>query len=123
MIDVTLNGIITLTRGDNAIIPLSISVSDPLYPEQDYYVLKGDDAVYFGIMFPNQLFENAVIRKKYTKEDMNDNNEIPISLIPEDTENLPSGDYYYQIKLKKDNEEDPKEVTTIVEKTFFHLID
>lgn len=122
MIDVTLNGIITLTRGDNALIPLSISESDPLYPEQEKYILKGDDAVYFGVMFPNQDFKDAVIRKKYTKEDMTETFDIPIRFEPEDTENLPKGDYYYEIKLKKDNEE-VKEVTTIVEKNFFHLID
>ena len=122
MIDVTLNGIITLTKGDNAIIPRVISNGDPLYPEQEQYILKGDDAVYFGVMFPNQDFANAVIRKKYTKEDMTEDYVIPISFEPEDTENLPSGDYYYEVKLKKDNE-DVKETTTIVEKTFFHLID
>lgn len=122
MIDVTLNGIITLTRGDNATIPLVISDCDPLYPEQTRYELKGDDAVYFGVMFPNQDFKNAVIRKKYTKEDMTEDFEIPIRFEPEDTENLPKGDYYYEIKLKKDNEE-VKEVTTIVEKTIFYLID
>ena len=85
MIDVTLNGIITLTRGDSATIPLSISNGNRLYPEQEEYVLKGNDTVYFGLMFPNQPFKDAVIRKVYKKEDMDDNNEIPIRFEPEDT--------------------------------------
>ena len=123
MVDVTLNGIITLTRGDSATIPLSITDGDRLEKEPTKYILKDDDTVYFGMMRPNQPFKDAVIRKTYKKEDLDENDDIPITFRPEDTENLPSGMYYYEIKLRKGNVEETCEVSTIVEKTIFYLID
>ena len=49
-------------------------------------------------MIPGQLFENAVIKKKYTKNDVNKNGDIIISFTPEDTVYLDPGKYFYEIK-------------------------
>ena len=43
-------------------------------------------------------FENALVRKKYTKENLNEDNNVLISFNSEDTENLLPGKYFYEVK-------------------------
>lgn len=118
MITKSLNGIITLVRGDDAIIPLEINVGTELYPEK--YILSDNDYVYFGMMFPNQPFKDAVIRKKYSVDDVDESGNVIIRLDASDTECLPSGLYYYEAKLFRG---DTQTTGTIVNKTIFYLID
>ena len=66
MFNITNDGIITLSRGDYVQIPLFINKGTDLIPVR--YELKDTDIVYVGICLPNQPFENAVIRKRYDKD-------------------------------------------------------
>ena len=72
-----------------------------------------------GIPESNLAFENALVRKTFTHEDLNENGDIVIRFI--DTKFLQPGNYYYQIKAKiiKDGEE---LINTIVKKTSFVLL-
>ena len=126
-----INNIVVMTRGDTFTFDLTIyddSESDGRYK------LKGNDALYLGIMDPGQPFEVALVRKKFTVDNCDAMGNLVICLEPEDTIDLCPGTYYYAIKLKMDHEfidpitneptgEYVNDVTTIVNKTKFFIID
>lgn len=113
------NNMIELTRGDSARYPLFINMGTDLYPMR--YKLGERDELYLGIMEPNQPFECALVKKKYTNADIKLDNcdNILIKIEPEDTVALIPGKYYYQIKLRKYTEYDDYDVITIIDKTEF----
>lgn len=121
------NNIIVMNRGDS--YPFNFYIEDD-NSQDGVYHLKDDDAVYFGIMDPHQMFENALVRKKYTAEDMDPAGNINIVIKPEDTIDLYPGVYYYSIKLHKQSPAKPEldepetdEVLTIINKTKFIIND
>lgn len=129
MFNIAKNGIITITRGDSAETSLYINIGTELKPEK--WKLGDNDQVYLGIMEPNQLFEDAIVKKKYTKDDHKDEDEaLTISFDCEDTENLLPGVYYYSIKLYRRGNNDPEKgpitkdrIDTIVPKRKFIVVD
>lgn len=98
----TLNNIIVMNRGDTYEFDLTIADNTTA---DGRYILKGDDAVYFGIMDPGQPFECALVRKKYTIEDTDEMGNLLITLQPKDTLDLLPGKYYYAIKLHLNHED------------------
>jgi len=91
--------IITLTRGDTLIQSIYLNKGTNLNPVR--YILSGDDKLYIGIMEPNQKFEDAIIKKVYTKDsEMTEDGDLIITINSSDTENLISGLYYYAIKMQ-----------------------
>ena len=121
--------IIVLNRGDSHAFNIDLTVSDN---PGEIYRLKGNDVLYFGLMYPRQEFEDAIVKKKFTVEDYYEDSDIlEILLEPEDTVDLLPGKYYYAIKLKLDHielEEDGSEkrvtgVETVVNKTKFIVCD
>jgi len=117
MFDISANGIITISRGDSFTLNVAIDIGEPL--NSLLYELGNDDKVYFGLMEPNQPFEHALVRKMYTKEDQTSDLDVVMNFVPEDTEFLMPGKYYYMVKLvRSDNS-----VDTIVSKTKFIIID
>lgn len=114
------NGIINLIRGDSFEMSLPINLGTKLSPE--YYTLKEGDNLYFGLMEPNQPFENAIVKKKYDNNSKKDeDNNILLTLNPEDTEYLSVGKYYYMVKLRQKISEEKYKVTTIINPTLFWL--
>ena len=115
-----INNIIVLNRGDSYSFDLTIADAT----NEGNYVLANDDALYLGIMDPNQPFENAVIKKKFTSEDVNGDGTVTIDIKPEDTIDLVPGVYYYSIKLHQVNEaESIDKVFTVINKTKFIVLD
>lgn len=123
MFDVSYNGIITLTRGDSFKMPLVLNIGTKLNPETA--TLDKNSFVYLAVMEPNQPFESALIRKKYTYEDINDKGELVVSFRPQDTQCVLPGKYYYQLKLQVcDPDNSSKyDVYTLVDKTLFWIIE
>jgi hypothetical protein len=80
---------IILNRGDT--YEFTVSLED--------YNLIGDDTIYFGIMDPHQPFEEAIVKKTFTVEDISTKGILNIVIEPEDTLELLPGTYYYAIKL------------------------
>ena len=109
MFYLSINGAIRLSRGDSLKLPLTIKDGDPL--TYCSYELYPDDVVYFAIMEPNQAWENAIVKKVYTYDDLSEDGDVIITLKPTDTMMLLPGLYYYQIKLQL---YDPESKTTIV---------
>lgn len=120
----TVNNIITIIRGDSYEFDLTINDDSS---ESGRYILQDDDAIYFGLMDPHQPFEDALVKKKYTVDDIDEEGNLAIKIFPEDTLDLVPGKYYYSIKLKMDhiNEygEQVDRVDTIVQKTKFIICD
>jgi hypothetical protein len=117
------NNIIRMNRGDT--FSFDFTISDENSPE-GRYILKNDDVLYLGLMDPHQPFENALVKKRYTKDDCDEMGNLIIKFLPEDTLDLVPGVYYYSIKLHKitDDEEDyVDEVVTIINKTKFIICD
>lgn len=123
MFDITERGIISLNRGDSFEMPVFINVGDNLNPIE--YKIDDRDIVYFGLMEPNQPFETAIVRKKYTLADVDDNGRVVVKFRPQDTQCLLPGKYYYQIKVqsfKPDNSSE-YDVSTVVDKTHFFIME
>lgn len=118
MFDVSGNGIITISRGDNFTINLFVNIGTQLEPIQ--YRLNENDKLYFALMEPNQPFEEALIRKVFTNENEDESGNIDMVFSTNDTEYLMPGNYYYMVKLYRANED---LVDTIITKTKFVIID
>lgn len=117
--------IIKMTRGDTCEFNLTI---DDEGSENGKYVLQGNDTVYFGLMEPNSVFEQSLVKKIYTEEDCDKDGNIFITIEPEDTEHLLPGVYYYSVKLEVDHEngetyESIHKVITVINKTKFIILD
>ena len=99
------DNLIILNRGDSFSRPLFLNRGTSLQPMR--YILSDgngnpnkEDEVYFALMEPNQPFENAIVKKKYTYRDLNSNNDVVIELRPEDTCELIPGQYFFTVKLR-----------------------
>lgn len=111
------SGIISLVRGDTLNMNYKI-YDEPCVICAEPYILKNNDILYFGIMLPNALFENAIIRKKFFCSDMTGDS-VKIRLSSDETANLIPGIYYYEIKLRKNVGTEDEEVITTTKKTKF----
>lgn len=98
MVNISKDNNISMTRGDSWSVPLFLNKGTALTPLRR--ILSSRDAVYFAIMEPNQPFENAIVKKKFTNKDVNKNKDVVVKITPEDTSLLRPGKYYYQIKAK-----------------------
>lgn len=98
MVNIDSNNIISMTRGDSWSAPLFLNKGTALKPLRR--TLSSKDAVYFAIMEPNQPFEDAIVKKKFTNKDVNKNKDVVVKITPDDTACLIPGKYFYQIKAK-----------------------
>lgn len=123
MFEISRNGIVTLSRGDSFEFSVFINLGTLLEPVQ--YFLEEGDKLYFALMEPNHPFEAALIRKVYTKDDMDESGNVIMKFVPEDTEYLLPGTYYYMVKLLRPAKEsgESDKVDTIISKTKFAIVD
>ena len=99
------NYILRINRGDDFLFTLYLNKGNEVYPQR--YVLQENDKIYLGVMQPNQLFENAILKKVFTVNDLNEEGDIVIKLSSEDTFRLLEGKYYYEIKACFYNNNNP----------------
>ena len=112
-------GQIRISRGDSAIFEYTINQGTNFDPIK--YELKEGDELFFGVMEPNQPFEQAIIKKRYTYLDQLDGC-LYIEFKPTDTLCLLPGLYYYQIKIRIRNPENGSMiVNTLIPKTQFWI--
>lgn len=118
------NNKVTLTRGDS--MKLKVNLTFGTFPYQEEWALSEGDVVLFGLMLPNQPFENAILHKELTIEDYDSEGNLYVYINPEDTFDLLPGTYYYSIKVIYSTEEDSEGVSTVdtvIQKTRFILVD
>lgn len=121
MIDVSSNGIVTLTRGDYAEIPLFLNQGNKLYPIR-YSLLKDDHEsfIQFFLMSADQSFDDPIIKKTYTTDSAHTSQrDLIIQIDPEDTVYLSPGKYYYSVRLTMKTETGYNTVTVIPKRLFF----
>ena len=83
--------IIMLNRGDTLLYTYRLSEH-----------FDNGDAIYFGITLPQQPFEEALFRQKYTEVIEQEGIQYAKISVPSvKTQLLPPATYYYSIKLKK----------------------
>ena len=116
MLTISNNNIITVTRGDSFTLSFCDFVVNTTKPD---VTLHAGDSLYFGLMEPNQPFEFALIRKKFTNDTGKNMTEVSMDFTPEMTEFIMPGKYYYSVKIQRAN----GEVETLVKKTKFYIID
>ena len=114
------NGILTFSRGDTVSFPLFINVGTKTSPIR--YKLTSKDNLYVGIMEPNFSFEAAVVKQRYTVDDLNEDGDVVFKLKYKETQLLRPGKYYYEVKLAHLNDNNEVEtITTIIPKTQLYV--
>ena len=123
MLDISHDGIISMSRGDTIKMTLFINAGTEIHPTR--YELSEKDRIYVGICEPNQPFENAIVRQTYTSDDweLNEDGDLIVKISPEETEYLVDGLYYYTVKLVTKHEDDSEEIQTLIQKTKFMVED
>ena len=120
MFKISSNGIVTVNRGDSFELPIVLETGNSMSPNK--YMLQPNDTLYLGIMEPNQPFETAIVRKKFSYADLDENGNIFIRFWPNDTVCLLPGKYYYQVKIQTYDYNSKKyDVETIIDKTLFYI--
>jgi hypothetical protein len=110
------NNMIIMNRGDTH--EFDLIIEDINLPDGRYRI-QGDDTIYFGIMDPHQPFEDALVKKKFTVDDADEEGNLIIVINPEDTLDLLPGTYYYSVKIHLQHEEinpETNEVLVYVDK-------
>lgn len=123
MLDISHDGIISMSRGDTIKMTLFINDGTEIHPTR--YELSEKDRIYVGICEPNQLFENAIVRQTYTSDDweLSEDGDLIVKISPEETEHLVDGLYYYTIKMVTTEDDGEQTVQTVVPKTKLYIED
>lgn len=101
MLNISKEGIVQLSRGDSCEMPLFINAGSATVPVRYELSKHPQTTVYVSVMEPNSYFEQGFIRKIYSKNNwrLNENGDLLVSFVPEDTRYVPPGKYYYEIKV------------------------
>lgn len=91
---------ISLIRGDT--LPLSID-SISIQGTEEKYILTKSDVIYMDIK-KNDYDKDAVVTKTLTAEDYDNEGRLNFIILPSDTENLPCGEYVYDVRLYQDED-------------------
>lgn len=112
---------ISASRGDSYSFEITVYSGDRMTPIN--YAFQDGDVLYMAVQEPNQVFEDAILKKKFTKDDLIDDSTIKVSFTPEDTMYLLPGLYYYQFKLVRAEKDDEGNnlVDTIIPLTEFYI--
>ena len=143
MFSISPNGIITMSKGDSWKTSIFINLGTVLEPAA--YNLKDGDYVYFGVMEPNQPFNDALICKRLDVNDRTPTTQgssqdedgdgyadgcVDIYFKSGDTEHVLPGVYYYEVKLLRPVEDEgaiargiTESIDTIVPRTKFIILD
>lgn len=117
MYQVIKNNVITIVKGDYIKFPVQLHAGK--FSKWIEYELEDNDTAYFGLMYPNTAFDQAILKKVLTKKDTDENGTLYVTLLPEDTIDLPSGIYYYEIKLLYTDENNVEHIDTVIQRSRF----
>lgn len=115
-VDIDKNNRIAFPRGEDFSAPLFLNKGTDLKPIR--HILSDGENIYLSIMEPNKPFEDGIIRKVFTKDNLNQFGDVLIEITHDDTRCLLPGKYFYQIKGELFDPRDKKlKVNTVVQKT------
>ena len=121
----TLNNKVDLVRGDSILINVFLNIGTDSRPVQ--YQAQDTDVFFFSLYKPNHVFEQGVVKKVLTIENIDENGDLSILIEPEDTLNLHGGQYYWMVKMvhhEKDEDDvlvPNGSVDTIIRETSFYI--
>lgn len=122
MLSVDNSGNITVNRGDTFKLPLFIDCNKDIF-NSVRFPLKEGDKIFFFLIEPNTSIKHYLLKQIYTKEDVNENGDIMLKFINQDTSWIAPGTYYYEIKLQRQWEEKFKDVLiTVVPRRKFIIL-
>ena len=122
MVTVDNSGNITISRGDTFKLPLFIDCDKNIF-NMVRFPLKEGDKIFFFLVEPNTSIRHYLLKQTYTKEDVNENGDIMLKFINQDTSWIAPGTYYYEIKLQRQWEEAFKDaLITIVPRRKFVIL-
>lgn len=94
MFTISNNNIITLSRGDEVTTPIFINWGTQLVPVR--YELQEYDELIFNLYEPGYK-ERLILRKVYTRDDLNEYGDVVLKFNRDDTQYLLAGQYYYEV--------------------------
>lgn len=109
--------VITINRGDY--FERTFEFLEGAFPEEYPVEVNDDDIIFFGLMDPNQHFENSLIKKEFEGSSVSDDGLFTLIIDSEDTLELVPGVYYYSIKLLTQE----GRIKTLIPKTKFIIVD
>lgn len=110
------NHVLACTRGDRFEFRVSLT---GMFSRPHFHMEDGDLAV-FALMTHDQGFECALLKKTLTAEAVDEEGFLTVVLESEDTVGIPSGTYYYTVKLLKN---DPVGISTVIGRTKFIVME
>lgn len=123
MITISPNNIIKFVHGDTIDkAPIFIDCTNDETSTAFKYIVKENDKILFSIMEANQDFNEGIIRKIFTKDDLDENGKLLLSLDSSDSLNVLSGTYSYSIKLVQIRDEKVI-ASTIITKTKLYILE
>lgn len=124
MLKVYKNNNVVFARGDTIRFELFINQGTLLNPIRYNLNKHNNWEIYLGIMEPNQKFEYADIKFKFTRDnaEITQNGDLVVQIDPKLTENLYEGKYYYQIKMKHSRKQQ-EFITSLIPKTQMQILD
>ena len=100
---------ISMVRGDT----LALSISGIKNTDGTEYTLKSTDVVYLDVKkYATEVFRKSVTAAEYV------DGALPITILPEDTVDLPCGDYYFDVRLFMDDDN----IYTIIPMSKFRIV-
>ena len=125
MASLSKNKIITMNRADTFKFPFYIAIGSTV--NYILYDMVPGDKLYFAVLEPHQKWEDALIKKTYTYKDYEtENHRVMIRFVPEDTEYVKPGNYYYQVKLYRPSEnvlDGYEAIDTLIPRTKFIILE
>ena len=124
MLKIYKNNNVVFARGDTIRFELFINQGTLLNPIRYNLNKHNNWEIYLGIMEPNQKFEYADVKFKFTKDnaEITQNGDLVVQIDPKLTENLCEGKYYYQIKMKHSRKQQ-EFITSLIPKTQMQILD
>lgn len=123
MITISPNNIIKFVHGDTIDkAPIFIDCTNDETSTAFKYIVKENDRILFSILEANQDFNEGIIRKIFTKDDLDENGNLLLTLDSSDSLNVLSGTYSYSIKLVQIRD-DKVIASTIITKTKLYILE
>ena len=120
MYKIVKNNCISIVKGDYIKFPIELYIGT--FPKRSVMQLEEGDTAYFGIMEAQDSFDQAILKKALTVDDLDEYGNLWVTLLPEDTINLDVGTYYYEIKVLYE-EDGVEHIDTVINKSRFIVLD
>ena len=122
MLSIDKSGNITINRGDTFKVPIFIDISKDIFHNIRFPFTQKDE-LYFFLLEPNTSIKHPLLMQVYTRDDLNENGDIVLKFIHDDTDWIVPGTYYYEIKLRAPYQDGMKDaLVTVVPRRKFTIL-